>query len=307
MSKGPLAIVRIAWRAVSATLYAAHRGTPGMDFARVGRRLGMKLLFKGSREGVHLLVAPVSSFRYFEFQFVLSCLPDRVTSALDVSSPRLFSFYVSRSNSDARIVMLNPDIRDRDASQRMAARAGLSKIEFTDKTISEMTRQSGRFDCVWAISVIEHISGEIDDTAAVTALFELLAEGGRLILTVPVGRVFEEEYRDRDEYGTQPGVVAGRHFFQRIYDESSLHERIVKAIGVEPTVVRWFGERTAGHYAQYEQRWIRDGIHCTVDDPREMADNYREYASWKDMPGLGVCGMMFERRPERAYKRSLEG
>ena len=65
----------------------------------------------------------------------------------------------------------------------------------------------------------------------------------------------------------------------------------VAPTGQEPVLVRWFGETVKGRFAEYERRWMREGYNCVVDDPREIADFYREFSTWKDMPGKGVCGL----------------
>jgi hypothetical protein len=62
-----------------------------------------------------------------------------------------------------------------------------------------------------------------------------------------------------------------------------------------PTEVRWFGERSAGHFNDYIQRWLKVGTRCTVDDAREIADHYQAYDCWEDMPGVGVCGLLIEK------------
>ena len=60
-------------------------------------------------------------------------------------------------------------------------------------------------------------------------------------------------------------------------------------------MLRWFGEKMPGHYADYERRWIERGLACTIDDPREIVDHYQEFGSWSKMPGMGVCGLMIEK------------
>jgi hypothetical protein len=126
-------------------------------------------------------------------------------------------------------------------------------------------------------------------------MYDSLSDGGRLIITVPVDRAFWTEYRDHDYYGTQDQKIKGKFFFQNIYDKNAIWERLVAPIGREPEGVRWFGETLPGRFAEYQQRWMRDGYNCTVNDPREITDYYREFSSWEEMPGIGVCGLMFKK------------
>jgi hypothetical protein len=115
-----------------------------------------------------------------------------------------------------------------------------------------------------------------------------------LIITVPVDRQYWIEYRDQDYYGTQR-EEQGRYFFQRFYDFQAIQERLLAPIGQQSTQIRWFGEIEEGHFHEYIQRWLKDGIDSIVDDPREMVDHYQEFERWQDMPGAGVCGIVVDK------------
>jgi len=265
---------------------------PGAEFYHFGRRVGWRLLASGCRRGVDYLLAPASSFRYFEFPFALSCFPEEPVRCLDVGSPRLFSFYVAAKVPASSTLMLNPDVNDISETAKVVSRLKMSNVHLQHGGVDVLEHQHELYDCIWSISVIEHIHGEHSDVDAVRLMYESLREGGRLILTVPVDRRFRVEYRDADYYGTQVDRGDGKYFFQYVYDKHSLWERLIKPLGRDPTVVRWFGERERGRYREYERRWIEQGRDCTVEDPREMAEHYREFATWEEMPGMGVCGLM---------------
>lgn len=68
--------------------------------------------------------------------------------------------------------------------------------------------------------------------------------------------------------------------------------------------MEWFGEKTPGHFHAYVARWRRDGLQATVDDPLDVARNYRSYASFADMPGFGVCGLLFVKSPAGSDSRA---
>jgi hypothetical protein len=127
-------------------------------------------------------------------------------------------------------------------------------------------------------------------------MYGALAPGGRLVVTVPVDREARDEHRADDPYHLTGGAGAPA-FFQRVYDGAAIRERLVAAVGREPVTVRWFGETAPGRYRDYERRWLAEGLSCAVDDAREILDHYREYRSWEEMPGMGVCGLAFERPP----------
>ena len=282
-------------RAGLAALHFRRRGGPGGVFADFGRSIGARLLIRGYGIGAELLLQPVESLRYFEFPFALSCCPDAPQRCLDVSSPRLFSLYVAHQYPGTTVRMINPDEGDIATTATIARTLRIGNLQCDVSGVDAVAAGRARYDCIWSISVVEHIAGAYEDREAVRWMYDALAEGGRLILTVPVDRTFREEYRDTRYYGTQP-AVDGRYFFQRLYDRAGIWERIVGPIGREPAVVTWFGERTPGHFAAYERRWMRRDFFATVDDPRDIADHYTTFPSWESMPGQGVCGLMFEKR-----------
>lgn len=292
-------------RASRALRYAEQRKAPGTTFARFGRRLAIRLVQGGSTRGVRqLLLAPVSITRYFEFEFVLRNMPSDAVACLDVSSPRLFALFVAETRPAVSILMMNPDPEDAEVTRSIAERAGYANVAVSSDAVAELATQSGRYDCIWSISVVEHIAGDDGDTDAMRLMYAALRPGGRLIVTVPVDRRFWLEYRDRDYYGTHhEPTPSGQHFFQRFYDEPHLRSRLLEPLGREPTMLGWFGERVNGTFHAYIRRWIAGGPDETIEDPRRIADDYDSYESWEGMPGAGVCGMVID-RPRGADQNS---
>lgn len=296
MTRNPLDLPRLYLRALSSLRNAVGLDPVGAAFNRFGRQHGWKLLRRLERSGFGYLLNPVSSFRYFEFPFALSALPSAPGRCLDVSSPSLFSFYVSQRCRPVSIWMINPDEKDIRLSASAVKKLKISNIRTDSCGVEALKDSRETFDTIWAISVIEHISGDYDDRWAVQRMYNALTAGGRLILTFPVDRQFWEEYRDLAFYGAPKSPSdSGRYFFQRYYDQDAIRERLSGTVGVEPSSVRWFGEKRTGYFLEYEKRWLKDGYHCTVDDPVEMAENYQEFPSWESMPGVGVCGLVFEK------------
>jgi hypothetical protein len=126
------------------------------------------------------------------------------------------------------------------------------------------------------------------------ALHARLAPGGTLVATVPVARRHRVETRHDDVYGLGAPQQGGERFFQRVYDLGTL-SRLVEAAPWKSVAFRWFGEREPGWFAEYERRWMRDGLAEIVEDPRHIAERFREYRSWEEMPGDGVCGVVMKR------------
>lgn len=292
-------LLRLYRRGEVALHYAEKRGAPGMAFNRFGRRIAWRLLLKGSLAGAGWLLTPVNSTRYLEFPFALSCLPPNARACLDVSCPRLFSIFVATRRPQLRVRVMNPDRPDFLRTTEAVSKLGIKNIRTECSGVDVLVEETERYDCIWAISVVEHISGDCDDTHAVRLMYGALRRGGRLILTVPVDRSYWEEYRRQKYYDTQQESGDGRFFFQRFYDRTALWKRLVGPTGEKPSIIRWFGETSPGIMTDYEKRWMREGHACTVNGPREIADHWREYATWEDIPGMGVCGLMIE-KAERA-------
>lgn len=265
-----------------------------MSFASFGRSVGWRVLLARDRTGLDLLLTPVSIVRYWEFPFLLGNLRQPPGKCLDVASPRLVTYYVARYSQPDSIRVLNPDESDAILTASLAKRIGLRSIEVEAQPASVLLGDTAKYDSIWSISVLEHISGN-GDTDAIRAMYEALAPGGRIVVTVPVDRRPWDEYRKEDVYGLGLTRTDRGFFFQRWYDETTLAERLIHPVSASAVRTEWFGERVKGRFAEYEKDWIRRGHGRTVDDPREIADWYRPFASWADMPGQGVCGIVIER------------
>jgi hypothetical protein len=273
--------------------------TPGMPFDTFGRWTGMRLAARGYKQSASLLVRPVSIARYFEFPFALSCLRGLgFRRCLDVSSPYLFSLFLRSKGIVDHVCMINPDPYDIAFTADIVSRLQVKRFTTKQATIEELD-ESDSYDAIWSISVVEHIAGEMGDSEAVAKMFSLLGPSGRLILTFPVGRDYTIQKRAEDLYSAgHPVSEDGLRFFQRVYDAGSIQERMVNAVGRRPTACRWFGEKRSGTYMAYEKRWIRDGLRVTATDSWRIARDYEEYERWEDMPGIGVCGLAFDKTKE---------
>jgi SAM-dependent methyltransferase len=266
-----------------------------MKFNHFGRQIGWRLLLKGVRSGARLLLVPVSSTRYFEFPFVEACLPVSPKACLDASSPKLFGLWLAKNNPTISIQMLNPDPIDNNETKAIARNLNISNIRTEIAAIDCLSSHTERYDCIWSISVVEHVYGDYEDDVAMQLMYQALKPGGRLIVTIPVDQKYWIEYRDTPPDGPVARMTEKGYFTQRFYDQKAIQERLISPIGKQPSIIRWWGEKTNGRFLNYCQRWIRDGYSCTVDDPREFSEHYQEFATWNEMPGVGVCGLMFEK------------
>lgn len=282
------------YRAERAFAYGVRHNLIGEEFGRFGKRLGWRLVSRAQFSGLRFVLAPVNCTRYFEFDFAKRALPPDLRRTLDVSSPALFSLYVASHNPQTTITMINPDLGDISRTGRLIDTLNLSNVHTAQKAVHHLSQTANGFDCIWSISVLEHVSGAYDDRQTMQMVYAALRSGGRLIITVPVDRRFWVEYREQDYYGTQQKEEAG-YFFQRFYDLEAIEQRLLAPIGQEPSQVSWFGETSAGRFHAYIRRWMDSGLDCIVDDPREIVDHYREFDRWQDMPGTGVCGLVIDK------------
>lgn len=288
---------QLSRRGRSAVEYARARNTPGMIFDDFGRALGRSIAAKDYDWGLSLAATPVNIVRYFEFDFVARHLPAPTDGSrwLDVSSPRLFSMWASRTFPQASVRFANPDPADANATKYLASCAGIDRLSIDGAEVAAL-RGSGPYQAIWSISVIEHIDGAYTDADAMRWLYNELAPGGRLLVTLPVDRVYREDFRPVDHYnGVQHVNEKGEIFFARFYDLAHLQRRVLDAMPKPPDAIEFWGEKVAGRYAAYEKRWIRDGLRCTVDDAREIADHYQSYPDWASMPGSGIVGLRYDK------------
>lgn len=238
------------------------------------------------------LINPVTIVRYFEFDFAFRQLKDVRGTALDLSSPRLFSLFMAEKIM-SRVEMLNPDADDLNHTRDAAHRLGIRNLACEKGGADRLQSRPEHYDAIWSISVMEHIHGDYDDSKAMQWAWNALKKGGRLVVTVPVMPVFTIETMDTDLYGTQKPMENGKYFFQRFYDQSAIRSRLIDAIGKEPESCEIFGEKVAGFYAKYEANWRRLGQEVTVQDPRLIADEFQFYTGWDSLPGIGIIGLCF--------------
>lgn len=271
---------------------ARLRGTPGLRARLRCIALGLRALRRGEpRIAFGLIVNPMDSVRYFELDFVESCVPRPVAGGyLDVSSPRLVFLTVLDRQKSLVADVVNPIAEDLEDSLALARALGLAeRCRPLRALIEEAGYREGSFDLVTSISVIEHIPGDRD---AVATMWSLLRPGGRLVITVPCAREACEEYTNLDEYGLFDSSDEGLTYWQRYYDEEMLARSIWSVTG-PPLRTRIYGETAPGHYDRNVMRKRTDPSYPYWLEPVMMGREYRYYDSIGALPGIGVIGMMF--------------
>ena len=268
---------------------------PGKEFAEFGFMIGRKLLLKG-KFSPKLLLNPVSIVRYFEFDYVNRNLQTAGGSTiLDVSSPYLFGFYQS-TKIDSDYYYTNPDLRDLNNVISLS-----KKIKFKSNYIAKridalsLPFANNYFDAVLSISVIEHINDE-GDSLAMSEIWRVLKPGGKLILTFPVNKVYATEYRDKDEYNLYVEKKSGKYFFQRIYDEQKIEERLLSSINnYEIISKKVFGTIEKKFYDEYKNRWMKYSYLETVKDPYYISKKFSYFPEIENLEDIGVLGLTIKK------------
>ena len=268
---------------------------PGKAFAEFGFMLGRKLLLKG-KFSPKLLLNPVSIVRYFEFDYANRILQTVAGSTiLDVSSPYLFGFYQS-TKIDSDYHYTNPDLRDLNNVISLSKKIKF-KANYTADKIDALNLPfaNNYFDVVLSISVIEHINDE-GDSLAMKEIWRVLKPGGKLILTFPVNKVYATEYRDKDEYNLNVEKKSGKYFFQRIYDEQKIEERLLSSINnYEIISKKVFGVTEKNFYSNYKERWMKYSYWETVKDPYYISKKFSYFPEIENLEDIGVLGLTIKK------------
>jgi len=279
---------------------AGIRGVPGIGCRLRCVPLGVRLLTgaRGSADlsrAAQVLLMPMDSTRYFEFDFVdraVRNLP--VRRYLDVSSPRLVPVLFARARPNVAVDMVNPDDEDLAESRALVHSAGLSdRIALHDCLVHEAPFPAGTFDLITCISVLEHIP---DDGAALRAMLAMLRPGGTLVLTLPCMSHAAEQYIDYDEYGLLEPDAEGFVFWQRYYDADSLRSRVFSIAG-EPSRCEVYGELAAGSFQRNAHAKRALGVSYPFwREPYWVSREFRPFRTVDELPGEGVIGLTFVRR-----------
>jgi len=268
---------------------------PGKKFARFGFKLAFKLLLKG-KLSFKLFFNPVSIVRYFEYDFVESCIGNvDDNNILDVSSPYLFGFFIS-AKINCNYHYINPDKKDLENVRSLAKKINFIGNYLTDcLDAKKLNYPDNKFERIISISVIEHVNNN-GDSEVMREMWRVLKPGGLLILTFPVKKVYEEEFISENIYNLDQEESEGKYFFQRYYDDEKIEERLLSSLdNFEIVEKKVFGEITNGFYDDYKKRWEKSGYRETVKDPYYISKHFKYYPGLKELNGLGVMGLTIKK------------
>lgn len=271
--------------------YAVH--TPGLAFRIMCISKGVLETLKGRNlaRAYGLMVAPLDSVRYFEFDFMWGRIRKiKIQSYLDISSPRLLPLMVVSRNSNLIADLINPDKKDLPKTIALAKSFGIQdKCRFHANLIEDAELKKDSFDLITSMSVIEHI---LDDKGAIQKMWDLLRPGGILLLSVPCAAKASEEYTNLNDYELIEKNESGFVFWQRYYDEKLIHERIFSVTGM-PQVCKIYGEKKAGSYQANVTQKRSNPFYPYWREPFMMGMKYEYKKQFTELPGMGVVAMEF--------------
>lgn len=267
--------------------------TPGLAFRGLCALKGLRLLFrKLDFVGAYrLIVTPLDSVRYFEFDFMWRTIGKlQIKTYLDVSSPRLLPLMVLDRVSSLNAELINPDRNDLPATISLANAFGVAdRCRFHGCLIEEASLKNNSFDLITSMSVIEHIP---DDKGAIQKMWDLLKPGGVLLISVPCAAKASEEYTNLNDYGLINTDENGFVFWQRYYDEYLINKRIYSVTGA-PWRSQIYGESVAGSYNQNVAQKRSNALYPYWREPLMMGLQYEYKEQLKDLPGMGVIALEF--------------
>ncbi len=182
------------------------------------------------REAVIRIVIPMDPSRYLELPWALRRLEGRSgSSVLDLASPKLLAVALARRGLRVTTV----DQLESEVASWRRLTAGEPGLELLVADGRGLPFADATFDHATSISVLEHVTGECGDEAALAELARCTCPGGMILVTLPYARAARVEYRRRAAYvDSGERDEAGQVFFQRWYDDAEV-ARLVASV---PTV-----------------------------------------------------------------------
>jgi hypothetical protein len=267
--------------------------TPGLFFRALCIVVSMRFLRNRDwRRAYTLLVTPLDSVRYFEFDFMWSAIRQKEgkVNYLDVSSPRLLPLMLIVNQGYSHVNMLNPSTKDLQESILFAKSLGVAdQCSFYGDLIEGAHFTEETFDLITSMSVIEHI---LDDASAIQTMWSWLKPGGILLLSMPCAANAWEEYTNIDEYELIPTDERGFVFWQRYYDADLIKANITSIIGV-PRRFQIYAEKKKGYYERNVFQKRCDPYYPFWREPFMTGMQYGFKDALDKLPGIGVIAMEF--------------
>ena len=279
---------------------------------RFALRVGFSSLMAGSFSiGMKQLALPIGYWRFPVFGATVHALGELPAGSrvLDIGSPKLLSLYFSLVKgyrtwaTDLQDTAIERRYRKHYQDYRFARHAlGAYHVEFQDGR--SLPYADASFDCVYSLSVIEHIPND-GDSACCAEIGRVLRPGGRAVIEVPFAQTARDTHVARSVYGR--GSNGTPIFYQRHYDPTAIWERLIQPSGLTLRKAYLCGERLA-----FGDQWQE--IPLLVRGPLLWAEAFMSRwnhvvaetgGSFETLPGRGSLNatLVLEKagRPEEAH------
>lgn len=208
-----------------------------------GLRLGLANLFRngpslGWKRTLSLVAHPIPiPSRFPEYHFLGDSVVNVLSSSdsvagtrvLDVSSPKCFGMYLAyHFPIEAHLTDIDrPTVRQAEQLWGVVRSKAHGQVSFSIQDGRSLGYPDSSFDIVFSMSVVEHIEGCRGDTMAIQEMTRVLKPGGTLAVSVPFG----QEYLEQEIVGVRAAAQRtedrARYFFQRIYSQEAVEDRIL--------------------------------------------------------------------------------
>ena len=198
-----------------------------LPFYRTSVGLGLRALRHGNREreAIVRVVIPLDPSRYLELPWALEALAAEAgEQVLDLASPKLLAVVLAQRGVEVTSV----DELDVEVERWRRLAGHVPKLELVRADGRALPFGDAEFDHACSVSVLEHIP-EPGDEEALRELAWRVRPGGRIVLTMPYADTAREDWVDEAKYVDHGEGEAGKHFFQRWYDDAGI-ERLLDAV-----------------------------------------------------------------------------
>lgn len=197
------------------------------------------LLLPSWQKKVSAFLRPVDTTRFYEFAYLIKFLKKNNLynlNILDVSSPHLMAYYLSKKN---RVLKINIDIAEKKYIKENR------NLVFKLEDATQLSFSDNTFDLTYSISVIEHIYEKY--SKAICEMIRVTKKGGYVYLTFPVAEKYREEWLDGYVYPNQFSNGERTFFFYR-FNENKINSLLNQLPGVKVLARDIFWEKKIGIY-----------------------------------------------------------
>lgn len=215
-------------------------------YYRFGLQMGLANLLRnrmrlGLKKTVGKITQPINSYtRFPEYALMEKAIRNFSSTStirerlkiLDVGSPKCFGLYLAWSTeAEVELTDISPLNLDEykmiwNAIQSRAK----GRAQFALQDARSLQYDTGQFDVVYAMSVLEHIEGDTGDAEGIREMVRVLRPGGLLLLSFPFGKRYVEQRRTGFAHSVKKTEDKSIWFFQRIYNRSAFDVRISPAL-----------------------------------------------------------------------------